>query len=328
MPARRASKIANREFAQLSAVRQTLEFWRTPVTDLDASYALCQRLARRAASNFYFSFLLLPREKRRAMCALYAYLRHVDDLADDEGCELALRRTELERLRTEIASGNFPAAANPILPALADTAERYSIPVEYLTAAIDGVEMDLAGTHYDTFTGLEQYCYRVASVVGLSCIHIWGFRGPQALELARRCGIAFQLTNILRDLKEDADRRRCYLPQEDLQRFGYTLEEFRRQEANPAFQELMKFQIARAEQYFAAAAELEPLLELDGRRAFRAMASTYGALLKKIKHHPAAVFSRRIRLSRWEKIRIAAKALFQTKQRSSNAGLEWNANPR
>jgi 15-cis-phytoene synthase len=297
-------------------------------TDLDASYAHCQRLARQAASNFYFSFLLLPRAKRRAMCALYAYLRHIDDLADDEGYDLAIRRTELERLRAAMASGGFPAKANPILPALADTATRYSIPVEYLTAAIDGVEMDLAGTHYETFAGLEKYCYRVASVVGLSCIHIWGFRGPQALEPARRCGIAFQLTNILRDLKEDADRGRCYLPQEDLQQFKYTLADLRGHEVNPAFNELMKFQIARAEQYFAAATELEPLLEIDGRRAFRAMASTYGALLRKIKHHPAAIFSHRVRLSRWEKVRIAGCALFPLTERSPRAGLELKANPR
>ncbi len=288
------------------------------MNDLDASYAICQRLARRAASNFYFSFLLLPSEKRRAMCALYAFLRHVDDLADDEKRPHEERTAELNRLKSEISTGAFQAATNPILPALADTVNRYAIPIEYLTAAIDGVEMDLVGTKYETFTDLEQYCYRVASVVGLSCIHIWGFRGPEALELARRCGIAFQLTNILRDLKEDADHGRCYLPQEDLRRFGYTFDQLRCGEVSNALDDLMKFEIARAEQYFAAAAELEPLLELDGRRAFRAMASTYGMLLEKIKQQPAAVFSQRVCLSRWEKVQIAAKALFLAQAKNGN----------
>jgi 15-cis-phytoene synthase len=298
------------------------------VTDLDASYATCQRLARGAASNFYFSFLLLPRAKRRAMCALYAYMRHVDDLADDGKQPLEVRQSELNKLKAVIESPDVRAGANPILPALADTVKRFSIPIEYLTAAIDGVKMDLVDTKYETFAQLEEYCYRVASVVGLACIHIWGFRGPQALEPARRCGIAFQLTNILRDLKEDAARERCYLPQEDLRRFGYAFDELRQSEANTAFEKLMEFEISRAEQYFAAAAELEPLLELDGRRAFRAMATTYRSLLNKIKQHPAAVFAQRIRLSRWEKIRIGARALFQTTKRTTNVGLEWNANSR
>jgi 15-cis-phytoene synthase len=298
------------------------------LNDLDASYAICQRLARKAASNFYFSFLLLSREKRRAMCALYAYLRHVDDLADDEQRNIEVRKSELNKLRTAIDSSDFCAGTNLILPALADTVKRYSIPVEYLTAAIDGVEMDLAGTRYDTFTDLEQYCYRVASVVGLACIHIWGYRGPQALEPARRCGIAFQLTNILRDLKEDAARGRCYLPQEDMRRFGYTFDELCRGVANPAFQQLMEFEIARGEQFFAAVKELEPLLDIGGRRAFRAMSATYRSLLDKVKLNPAAVFLHRVRLSRWEKFRITSTALFRSARPQARQEHEWNTNPR
>ncbi|MCC7084894.1 MAG: phytoene/squalene synthase family protein [Pirellulales bacterium] len=298
------------------------------MTDLDASYAHCQRLARGAASNFYFSFLLLPREKRQAMCALYAYLRHVDDLADDESRSANFRSVELNELKTVISSPDFRAGNDPILPALADTMKRYSIPIEYLTAAIDGVKMDIAGTHYKTFEELEKYCYRVASVVGLACIHIWGFRGTQVLELASRCGTAFQLTNILRDLTEDAESGRCYLPQEDLERFGYSFDDLRRQEVSDRFRNLMDFETVRAEQYFAAAAELEPLLERDGQRAFRAMATTYGTLLKKIKQHPTAILFRRVRLSRWEKLRIAAGALFHANRQSQSVGLEWKSNPR
>lgn len=277
--------------------------------ELDASYATCQQLARRASSNFYFSFLLLPAVKRRAMCALYAYLRHVDDLADDEDRPLEVRRAELERLGAAVSSGEFGGGSSPILPALGDTVRRYSIPLEYLTDAIRGVEMDLNGTNFTRFADLELYCYRVASVVGLACIHIWGFHGEQARELARRCGVALQLTNILRDLREDATRGRCYLPEEDLQRFGYSFGELREGTANSAFRSLMEFEIGRASEYFAAARELAPLLEPDGRRAFCAMSATYRALLGLIEADPAAVLSRRIRLSCYRKLCIAAGSL-------------------
>ncbi len=232
-------------------------------------------------------------------CAPYAYLRHVDDLGDDDGRDVAVRRATLEALRGELLVGGKNSApsprhsespaetcplpsgegyqskedyqsksVNPILPALMDTVARYRIPREYLTAVIDGVEMDLAGQQYQTFEELELYCERVASVVGLACIHIWGFRGPEALEPARRCGVAFQLTNILRDLKEDGVRGRIYLPQEDLRRFAYRPEELLGNKTNSQFFELMKFEIARTEQFYAAAAELDPLLDSDGRRCF------------------------------------------------------------
>ena len=225
----------------------------TIVSELSTSYAYCQRLARQSASNFYFSFLLLSREKRRAMCALYAYLRHVDDLADDEGHDYAARQKALESLRGALVDQTHAEhKTHPILPALADTVARYQIPLEYLTAVIDGVEMDLAGRQYETFDELEQYCERVASVVGQACIHIWGFRGEQALEPARRCGVAFQLTNILRDLKDDARQGRVYLPHEDLRRFGYSVEDLRAGKANSAFAALMEFEIARAESYYQA----------------------------------------------------------------------------
>jgi 15-cis-phytoene synthase len=290
------------------------------VSELDNSYAFCQRLARRSASNFYFSFLLLSRAKRRAMCALYAYLRHVDDLADDAEREENNRRVALEELR-RILVGQFADSKkiNPILPALADTVARYRIPIEYLTAVIDGVEMDLMGQRYETFEELEQYCERVASVVGLACIHIWGFRDERALEPARRCGVAFQLTNILRDLKEDAGRDRVYLPEEDLQRFGYRDDELRRCEVNSRFIELMEFEVARTERFYAAVDELQPLLAHEGRRVFRAMSATYRAVLAKIKQRPADVLRRRIRLSGWEKARIAAGAIFARSKAPADA---------
>lgn len=282
------------------------------MSDLDSCYALCQQLARKAASNFYFSFALLPREKRRSMCALYAYLRQVDDLGDDESRDVAARRQSLDQIRGQLDAALAGHAPDPVLRALADTATRYQIPRDYLTAVIDGVEMDLAGAHYETFAELEQYCYRVASVVGLSCIHIWGFRGPQALEPARRCGIAFQLTNILRDLREDIRRGRVYLPNEDLRRFGYTTDELTRCEANDRFTTLMKFEIDRAQNYFDSAAELKPFLEPDGRRVLRAMSAAYHRLLEKIRRRPADVLHRRVRLHIWEKVWIATNSMFRS----------------
>jgi phytoene synthase len=284
------------------------------VNDLVAAYSQCQRLARRAASNFYFSFLLLPRQKRRSMCALYAYLRQVDDLGDDESRDIASRRQSLAEMRNRLDAALNGNATDPVLLALADTASRYRIPREYLTAVIDGVEMDLAGKCYETFAELEEYCYRVASAVGLACIHIWGFRGPQALEPARRCGIAFQLINILRDLREDSRRGRIYLPHEDLRKFHYTAEELNRCEANDRFTELMRFEIDRAQRYFDSAPQLEPLLEPDGRRVLRAMGAAYHRLLEKIQRRPADVLQRRIRLRTWEKLRIAAGALLARPQ--------------
>ncbi len=158
---------------------------------------------------------------------------------------------------------------------MADTANCYQIPREYLIAAIDGVEMDLNGTCYETFEQLEEYCNRVAGMVGLACLHIWGFRGPQAIEPARHCGLAFQLTNILRDLKEDIARGRVYLPREDLRQFDYSVDDLKRLKLNDQFVELIRFEIGRAERLYDSAGDLEPLLERDGRRALRTMMATY-----------------------------------------------------
>lgn len=259
------------------------------------------------------------------MCALYAYLRHVDDLADDEGHDPAARQCALEALRGALVDrADSQNKTHPILPALIDTVARYHIPLQHLTAVIDGVEMDLAGRQYETFHELEQYCERVASVVGLACIHIWGFRGEQALEPARRCGVAFQLTNILRDLKDDAQQGRVYLPHEDLRRFGYSVEDLRLAKVNSAFAALMEFEIARTESYYQAVGELEPLLSRDGRQVFRAMSATYRAMLAKIKQRPAEVFQRRVRLTRWEKLRIAAGAMWGRGVREQ-ADSKWEA---
>ena len=275
---------------------------------LATSYETCRRLARRSAKNFYYSFLVLPRDKRRAMCALYAFSRQTDDLGDNRQ-PADIRRAALQAWRRSLDRGLKGDYDSPIFPALADTVDRYRLPPGYLYALIDGVEMDVDRNRYETFEELSDYCYKVASVVGLCCIRIWGFTGEQATEPAVKCGIALQLTNILRDLKEDAAAGRVYLPQEDLRRFDYGADDLRRGVVDQRFRQLMRFEIERAEQYYAEAAELDRWLSPDGRAVFGAMTSIYRGLLDEIKRVEGDVFHRRIQLTTWRKLRIAGRWL-------------------
>jgi phytoene synthase len=275
---------------------------------LRQSYDYCEALSRREAKNFYPAFRVLPGPQRRGMCALYAFLRIADDLSDEPG-EVAAKRQALEGWRSGLRRALAGEPSHAIHPALHDTVSRYGIPAEYLEAAIDGVEMDLAPVAYPTFADLRLYCYRVASVVGLSCIHIWGFRGEKAKEYAESAGVAFQLTNILRDLGEDAARGRVYLPQEDLARFGYDAERLRRGHRDAAFRELMRFEVARARALYDAAWPLLPLLRPSGRAVFLVLARTYRGLLDAIERRDYDVFSGRVRVSGWRKLWFVLSAL-------------------
>lgn len=300
-----------------------------------ASYAYCGRIARRAGSSFYPCFLLLGRSKRRAMNSLYAFMRHTDDLADNPD-PIAVRRQALDRWRAslEAALSGRSKAENAgakehsagvsraphedrLLLALADTVDRFQIPPEHLHAVIDGVEMDLDRQSYETFDGLSAYCERVASAVGLACIHVWGFRGRPALEPARKCGIAMQITNILRDLKEDAASGRVYLPLEDLRRFDYSVGDLTAGVTDERFFHLVRFEIDRARRYYHEGAELIDWLEPDGRRIFGMMMTVYSRLLDEIQRRPGDVFRRRIRLGRWRKLAIAARWTLLPPRRSA-----------
>lgn len=281
---------------------------------LAESYAYCQRQARAAASNFYYCFYLLPREKRLAMCALYAYLRKTDDLCDGDQPR-AERQAALDRWRREVESALAGETSDPILPALVDTVRRFEIPHAYLLEVLDGVQMDLDERDYETFAELEHYCYRVASVVGLACIHIWGFRDRAAIEPAIHCGTAFQLTNILRDLHEDAQRGRLYLPLAELRRYGCCREDLQRGVCTEPVRELVRAEIARAETLYEKAAALAPYLHPQGQRIFGAMVDTYHALLREIARRDGDVFGERVRLSRWQKLRIALRWIAARPQR-------------
>jgi phytoene synthase len=273
------------------------------MSSIAESYRGCRDVVRSSGSNFAMAFWLLPRPKREAMHALYAFARVTDDIGDGPNSPEA-KRLELENRRAGLA-----APDGFILPAVDDTCRRYGIPLSLLEEIIDGVERDLTQTRYETWPELQGYCYQVAGAVGLACLHIWGFRGDTPEALARTCGQAFQLTNILRDLREDAERGRLYLPLEDLRRFDLTFEDLCRQENLERFDALMQFQLERAEQLYREAALLHDLLSRDGQRVFRLMFGRYHAILAQIRRRPRAVLERRVALGLPEKLWVAARQL-------------------
>ncbi len=285
--------------------------------ELEAAYAVCRAIARREAKNFYYAFVALPRPKRNAICAIYAFMRKADDLADDESVAMDERRARLEAWlaawRTVSAGGS---THDPVFVAVRDATARYSIPLALLDELVAGVTMDVdaagkdAPDTYATFTDLYRYCYLVASVVGLVCIRIFGYTDSRAEKLAEETGIAFQLTNILRDVAEDAERNRMYLPLEDLQAFGVELEGLLRRTAGapPTEKEraLLKEIGGRAEKYYMSAEALMPLIDRESRPALGVLVEIYHALLIRIERADYDVFSRRASVPTIEKLRILA----------------------
>ena len=280
-----------------------------------ASYAECRRVARAAASNFYFAFYMLPRPKSDALCALYAFMRLVDDVSDTPGSSgaaaesVAAKIAALSRWRAmldQAIAGEVDA--HPILPAFADTIRRYRIPPRYFHDLISGVEMDLTEMRYSTFGRLREYCYRVAGTVGLTCLHVFGFDDSPAPDLAERLGIAFQLTNILRDVSSDLAMGRVYLPAEDLTRFGCSAEELSRGVVTASVRELLRFEAERAWRFYAEGSRLLPLVHADSRAALWALTRIYSALLVRIEQRDFDVFSSRVRLTATEKAGILLRA--------------------
>lgn len=275
------------------------------------SYRFCADLSRREAKNFYWSFRLLPPARRRAMCALYAFMRHTDDLADEPG-PVDGKRASLAtwRLNLDAALAGCPDAW-PGLPALADTVQTFMIPAKHLHDVIDGVEMDVEPAGFATFDDLYAYCYRVASAVGLCCIHIWGYTSEdgRAEKLAEACGIALQLTNILRDVREDAAHGRVYLPADDLARFGVATADLSADLPTPALRELLAFEGRRAAEYYEQAKPLVGLVAAPGRPVLRAIVGIYRALLDEIERRDYNVLSRRVTLPPWKKAAITVRSL-------------------
>src|ERR1700678_966611 len=271
------------------------------------SYAECNRIARASRSSFYLAFFGLRKEKRNALCALYAFMRLIDDVSDEPG-DLESKRQGLARWRGMLDQAiGGETSGHALLPALADTIERFRIPTRYFHDLILGAEMDLTVTTYATFDRLSEYCYRVAGTVGLTCLHVFGFSDPQAPDLAERLGLAFQLTNIIRDVGSDYAMGRIYLPQEDLDRFGIRAEELRGP-ITPKLQELLAPEAERAWQMYQEGAALVSRANADSRATLWALVRTYSSLLARIEERDFDVFSARISLSSAEKIQYLLTA--------------------
>jgi phytoene synthase len=280
---------------------------------------------RQAARNFYYGMRLLPPAKRQAMYALYSFMRLSDDIADEpaggdsaSNGAAASRQLALEQWRGDThraIAGD--TAGHPLWPAFYDSIQRFGIPSKVFDDAIDGQVQDLTQTHYQTFDELYRYCYRVASTVGIAALHIWGFHDhDRALQLAEYRGIALQLTNILRDLREDAQRGRRYLPLEDLARFDMLREWMPTTEAAlPAgYDGLMRFEADRARGYYEQSAELESLVDADARPTLRIMTEIYRGILERIAVDPRRALSRRVSLPAWRKLALVARYTWQARR--------------
>jgi 15-cis-phytoene synthase len=297
--------------------------WTPAAPQLEMAYSVCRGITRTAAKNFYYAFLVLPRRKREALCAVYAFMRRCDDIADDESLSLPERRQKLDTWVDGLhrAQQGQPTD-DPILLALTDAQRRYAIPAGLLDELAQGTAMDVEAAdegqiepksasgfvvRYKSFEELEQYCYRVASVVGLVCIHVFGYRDPQAEPLAERCGLAFQLTNIIRDVKEDASVGRVYIPEEDLARFGLTTSDVMNSPDPVRIRPLLAFEAERARECYMAGDELIPYIAEDSQPALWVLVKIYRQLLEKIAAKQYDVFTAKISLTRWEKLRVLGK---------------------
>jgi squalene synthase HpnC len=268
---------------------------------VDASYAESNRIARTAHSSFYLAFYGLPKDKRNALCALYAFMRLVDNVSDEAG-DLDSKRRGLARWRAMLDEADLGnTSGHRILPALADTIARFQIPTRYFHDLILGAEMDLTVTSYATFDRLSEYCYRVAGTVGLTCLHVFGFRNPRAPDLAERLGLAFQLTNMIRDVRTDFEMGRVYLPQQDLEWFGVRKENLRGPRT-PELERLLEFEAGRAWRLYEEGAPLVHEVDADSRATLWALVRTYSSLLARIEEQGYDVFSSRISISGAEKI--------------------------
>jgi phytoene synthase len=305
--------------------------WTPAAPQLAMAYSVCRGITRTAAKNFYYAFLVLPRRKREALCAVYAFMRRCDDITDDSSLSLQERRQKLDAwLEALHRAQQSNPTDDPILLALIDTQRRYQIPAGLLDELAVGTAMDVESeassegfadsassttpaltVQYRTFEDLRVYCYRVASVVGLVCIHVFGYRDPEAEPLAERCGLAFQLTNIIRDVKEDAALGRVYLPEEDLVKFGLSSADFLATPDPSRLRPLLSLEADRAREFYKSGEELIPYVAEDSQPGLWVLVTIYRRLLEKIAERQYDVFSDKVSLTVWEKLRILGKGFVQ-----------------
>lgn len=299
-------------------------------SQLAMAYSVCSGIARASARNFYYAFLVLPKPKRQALCAVYAFMRRCDDLSDDPSLPPRERRARLEAW---LDAFHHAQAGEPtddaILLALTDSQRRYQIPAELLDQLAFGTLMDVPDSapegpsqetgsessslvvQYRSFKDLYLYCYHVASVVGLVCIKIFGYRDPNAEHLAERCGIAFQLTNIIRDVKEDAGMGRVYIPLEDLQKFELMPGDLQATPDRARLRSLLAMEADRAREFYKSGHELIPLVSEDSQPALWVLVTIYQRLLEKIAQKQYDVFAGRVRLSTREKLSVLVKGFLK-----------------
>jgi phytoene synthase len=306
----------------MSTLAQMSQPFSPTPSQLAVAYSVCRGITRSRAKNFYYGFLVLPKRKRRALCAVYAFMRRCDDIADDPSVPVLERRQKLDLWLNEFhAAQTGHPTDDPILLALTDAQRRFGIPAGLLDALAFGTAMDVdensdqsaasgLQVQYGSFEDLQRYCYNVASVVGLVCIRIFGYNTPEAEPLAERCGLAFQLTNIIRDVKEDAALGRVYLPGKDLAEFGISATDIAGIDA-ARIRPLLELEAQRAFENYRAADELIPLINEDSQPALWVLVTIYRSLLEKIVRLNYDVFTRRVSLSVWEKLRILGRGFLQ-----------------
>jgi len=314
-----------------AGTQPVLMSWTPAPAQLVMAYSVCRGITRSSAKNFYYAFLVLPKRKRQALCAVYAFMRRCDDIADDPTLSVDERRMKLDAWLDalhRVQQGQ--PSDDPILLALTDAQRRYSVPAGLLDELAIGTAMDVVDPsenpdaqspetpaaprltiRYQSFDDLRIYCYKVASVVGLVCIHIFGYRDPAAEPLAEQCGLAFQLTNIIRDVKEDAAMGRVYLPEDDLAQFGLSSAELLSTPDPARFRPLLEMEAARARDFYQAGDQLIPYISEDSQPALWILINIYRKLLEKIAARQYDVFSGKVSLTVSEKLRILAKGFLQ-----------------
>jgi 15-cis-phytoene synthase len=287
--------------------------------DVQAAYAACRAIARKKAKNFYYAFVALPAGKRDAICAVYAFMRQADDISDDESLGIPERRVALDAWIGAWHQAQAGSATNDLVfIALLDAQRRFAIPSQLLDQLVQGTATDLEPkvASYATFADLYRYCYLVASVVGLVCIRIFGYQDPGAEKLAEETGVAFQLTNILRDVREDAERGRLYLPLEDLERCGVTAGSLAQisngRQLTPQQRQVLAIQAQRAGQFYKSAEALLPMISPDSRAALWVLVTIYHRLLRHNEQRNFDVFSARVGVPAYEKLSILGCGLFKT----------------
>ncbi len=279
-----------------------------PPEVLAAAYEECRQVTREAARNFYFAFLTLPADRRRAIYVAYTFCRYCDDSVDAEGTPTE-KLGRVNQLREQLNATYAGDVSQPLFVGLADVVNRFDIPREYFHEVLNGVESDLVKTRYADFEELRQYCYQVASAVGLICIHIFGYSGGEEARLrAADLGLAMQLTNICRDVKEDWEMGRIYLPQDDMARFGVAEDNIGAGTVTEGFSQLLAFQIARAREYFSSGRQLLGHLPPRSRACPAALGLIYGRVLDRIESNGYDVYQQRIGLSKAEKLRLMTRA--------------------